>query len=148
MTKIGMTGSRRGMTKVQKDWFAEFAKTYHPIEFHHGDCVGADEDGHNIVNIFNYAKIVVHPPIDPKLRAFCMIDPTRGDEIREEKDYLDRNKDIVNETELLIAFPNNDVTHRGPGGGGTWATVRYARSVGKKVIVVYKNGNLDILEDL
>jgi len=148
MTKIGFTGSRRGMDKRQKAWFNTFVQAYHPVELHHGDCVGADEDGHNIVNIYNHARIIIHPPINPKLRAYCMIDPTRGDEIRPEKDYLDRNKDIVNETDFLVAFPNRDVTGQASGGtGGTWHTIRYANSLDKRVIIVYANGTVNVLND-
>lgn len=146
MTKIGFSGSRRGMTKAQKVVVKEILGGYSRFELHHGDCVGADEDAHNIARELeaegqiNLAKIVVHPPSNNKLRAY-----TTPDVLRKEKEYLERNKDIVNETDFLIACPNRDIVHIGPGGGGTWATVRYARNVEKPVTIVYLNGNMDFL---
>lgn len=148
MTKIGFTGSRRGLTAKQKIILSELIPPK-SFELHHGDCVGADEWAHEFVYYYGHHKkrIVVHPPSDPKLRAFCGLIKFSGDfvEIREEKEYLERNKDIVDETEYLLAFPNRDIVHRGPGGGGTWSTVRYAKSVGKPVTIVYMNGNIDKL---
>lgn len=145
MNKIGFTGSRRGMTAVQKKAFLEMLASVVPIELHHGDCVGADENAHDLAREFEAAtgkliKIVVHPPSNDKLRAYAI-----GDKVHKAKPYLERNHDIVDETEILWAFPNKDVTHIGSGGGGTWSTIRYARSVGKPVVVTYLNGKQDRL---
>jgi hypothetical protein len=157
MTKIGITGSRKGMSKKQKDFLAKFLAGSEPFELHHGDCVGTDEEAHDIADDIGASKIIVHPPSDDKLRAFCSIDGglfilgTHNGTVvdtRQEKEYLDRNKDIVNESDFLLAFPNKEATHKGKGGrSGTWYTVRYARSVGKKVIVIYANGNKDVLDN-
>lgn len=146
MTKIGFTGSRRGMTKVQKEKIKELFASYDSFELHHGDCVGADDEAHNIARKMEMAaeitfvKIVVHPPSDNKLRAY-----TIGDTLKGTKPYLNRNRDIVDETDFLIAFPNG---HEGQGKNkrsGTWYTIRYARSVNKPVTIVYQNGNIDRL---
>ncbi len=143
MTKIGFTGSRKGMTLRQKAWFTEFVSDFDEIEFHHGDCVGADEDGHNIVDSKSTVKattIVIHPPSDEKLRAYCI-----GDIYCPSKPYLDRNRDIVDETDFLVAFPNgyDGASKNGP--GGTWYTIRYADSLDKRVIIVYGNAKVDVL---
>ena len=59
--------------------------------------------------------------------------------MREEKPYLDRNKDIVDETNILMACPNKaEEVQR----SGTWSTVRYARKVGKAVLIVYPSGKM------
>src|SRR3989304_1568958 len=99
MNKIGFTGSRRGMTKAQKAVLNEIFGGHTPFELHHGDCVGADEDAHNIAREIEkrtgqFVKIVVHPPSNYKLRAY-----TIPDTLKKEKEYLERNKDIVNETD-------------------------------------------------
>src|SRR5262245_41796084 len=46
--------------------------------------------------------------------------------------YLVRNRDIVEETDLLIAAPANAVEHLQ---SGTWCTVRYARRSGRHSII-------------
>jgi hypothetical protein len=74
-------------------------------------------------------RIVIHPPTDPKKRAFCK----GAAEIREPKPYLDRNHDIVDEgSGLLIAAPfqEEEILR-----SGTWATVRYAWKIGRALDV-------------
>lgn len=120
MIRVGFTGTQRGMTDEQKArvdlLLAELAVD--AAEFHHGDCVGADAEAHDLAE--NHClDIVIHPPDNDKARAFCT-----GGEVREPKPYLDRNHDIVEETVVLIACPNGAEQMR----SGTWATVRYARS--------------------
>lgn len=61
------------------------------------------------------------------------------DEEREEKPPLIRNKDIVNESDILIAAPNS---FKELLGSGTWATVRYARKNNKKIYIIYLDGNV------
>jgi hypothetical protein len=54
----------------------------------------------------------------------------QADEIAEDKDFLERNRDIVDRVEILIAAPEGPEVQR----SGTWSTVRYARG---KVIPIY-----------
>jgi predicted Rossmann fold nucleotide-binding protein DprA/Smf involved in DNA uptake len=58
--------------------------------------------------------------------------------LREPLPYLERNHAIVNESDFLIAAPDGPETLR----SGTWATVRYARKVGKRVLVIMPNGEI------
>lgn len=156
MTKIGFTGSRKGLTQKQVAELLKFIIIYHPFELHHGDCLGADAKAHKTYYTYPEPgkRIIIHPPINDKLRAFCnleeefTVDNILNDtivEMREEKDYLDRNRDIVDETDFLIAFPNGSDGAAKNRRSGTWYTVRYARSVNKPVTIVYMNGNIDRL---
>lgn len=95
---------------------AELAAT----ELHHGDCVGADAEAAEIARELGVA-IVVHPPDDPKLRAFS---GRFGDTVHDPRPYLERNRAIVDATEVLIAAPAKRAGAR----SGTWATIRYARA--------------------
>lgn len=143
MRKIGFTGTQRGMTDKQK-YMIETSALVHsmPIEWHHGDCVGADEDFHKIVGTFTkeprYDRIVIHPPLVWQKRAFC-----DADEWREPRDYLDRNHDIVDETEFLIATPGEfeEVLR-----SGTWATIRYAKRTGKFTTVIFPDGTIKFIQ--
>lgn len=103
------------------------------VEVHHGDCVGVDADA-NLVAIEAGCRVVIHPPVELKHRAFC------GDEARragvrcltlEPLPYLVRNHAIVDATDLLVAFPAGPEQLR----SGTWSTVRYARKQGKDVLI-------------
>lgn len=131
--KVGFTGTRRGITPEQR--VAVFGLLVGVTEAHHGDCLGADAEFHEIITSLGGIKRVGHPPSDPKSRAWCQFD-----ELLPEKDYLARNRDIVEATELLIACPGEDTEmHR----SGTWSCVRYARKLSKPIRLVYPDGTVE-----
>lgn len=114
--KIGFTGSRSGMS-IRQVCRLRMLLVNNCGEFHHGDCVGADSEAHRIAKYYGF-RIVVHPPLNETKRAFCFADVLLPPE-----EYLVRNQNIVDATELLIAMPSTqDEIVR----SGTWATVRYA----------------------
>lgn len=118
--KLGFTGTRTGMTDRQKQELHAFLSgtdIWGVEGLHHGDCVGADAEAHEIAKSLSI-YVVVHPPIDPKFRAWCV-----GDEMRDEKPYIERNHDIVDETGYLFVAPR---TEKEQVRSGTWATYRYA----------------------
>lgn len=124
--KIGFTGTRRGMTQAQKMVLKDLLIQSHAQWLLHGDCVGADEEAHALAlaaGIF----VEIHPPIEPKHRAF--LEPSA---MHEPRPYLDRNHDIVEACDVLIAAPFGPERLR----SGTWATVRYARKIGKPVVII------------
>lgn len=122
--KVGFTGSRTEPTEAQLDWLASRLSALGATELHHGDCVGADAAAHTVAQVLGL-RIVVHPPVNPRLRAYV----EGADETRSEFPYLDRNKNIVNETAHLLALPARPEELR----SGTWSTIRYARWVGRPV---------------
>ena len=114
-------------------------------EFHHGDCIGADAQAHEIVFELRQTKLfevrrVLHPPEDPKKRAFKSISDITGDVILEPLPYLVRNFNIVKATDVLIACPSqyNSVLR-----SGTWTTVRRARELRRTRYIIYPNGRVD-----
>lgn len=134
MSIVGMSGSRDGISVNAKNTLINFLKNTNIIEVHHGDCIGADRQFHDIVIEYKI-KTVIHPPKISSMRAFC-----KGDVILSVKDYLERNRDIVDNTELLIAFPSSNKEELR---SGTWSTIRYAKKMNKKVIIVYPDGNIE-----
>lgn len=109
------------------------------VTLHHGDCVGADADMHGLVMANRpHARFHVHPPNVDKYRAWC-----RFDEQEESKQYLVRNHDIVDASDLIIATPAE--MYEVKRGSGTWATIRYARSKQKSLIVVWPDGSMSCL---
>ena len=127
--KIGFTGTREGMTEIQKNELYHKLVEYGATEFHHGDCVGADAEAHVIAYGL---KIVIHPPEDDSLRAYC-----ESDFILDPLPHLKRNKAIVDQTDVLFATPKEMVEELR---SGTWSTIRYANKRGKKVEILYPSG--------
>ena len=62
------------------------------------------------------------------MRAFCI-----GTIVKEPQPYLQRNHNIVNECDMLVAFPStsNEVLR-----SGTWSTIRYAKKAKKPVEII------------
>ncbi len=133
--KIGFTGTQRGMSEAQRISFeAGLRLMFEGLsdEFHHGDCIGADAQAHTIAEKIGFI-MVLHPPIDPKKQAHC-----EGDFSRKPKPYIERNHDIVDETELLIATPGEPTEQLR---SGTWATIRYARKLRRRLVIIGPEGN-------
>ena len=139
--KVGFTGTRKGMSIHQRRLFIDLlnlGKEHRPTrfgvldEFHHGGCIGADEDAHHLVQNESDIPIYVHPCDIKDMQSKI----TEGEMVERlpEKKPLVRNHDIVDECDMLIAAPfTNDEVVR----SGTWATVRYAKRKGKIVIILY-----------
>ena len=109
-----------------------------PREFHHGDCVGADSNAYNIIrHIIPTCPIHIHPPEKEKTRAFC----DGYSVIHEPKPYIERDKDIVDAVDVLVATPRGSNEELR---SGTWATIRYARKKGTvRVIIIYPDGTMN-----
>ena len=130
-TKVGFTGTQQGMnTYYQLPQLEQLLLKYNPTEFHHGDCIGADAQAHELVRrILPSCIIVVHPPLDSSKRAFCM-----GDITYNPRPYLERNDDIVKLSDILIATPKEiQMVLR----SGTWTTVRYAQKAKLQTHIIF-----------
>jgi hypothetical protein len=103
------------------------------LEAYHGDCPGSDADFHHLIREIDPAIRIIHPGFpanhsdDTTLRAFC-----EGDHTSEAKSFFARNRDIVDETDLLIATPTTKKET-----GGTWYTINYSRRQKKQRVIVY-----------
>lgn len=129
---VGFTGTQGKMTDSQMDLLvaalAELHQDEKITEVHHGDCVGADDIFHDICYLMEI-PIVLHPPINESKRAFC----TGAKLVLPEKDYLVRNRDIVDASDVVFAVPptTNELKR-----SGTWSTYRYAVKQGKDVYLI------------
>jgi len=133
--KIGFTSTQEGMTKDQRIWLNTFINDFKPVEFHHGDCIGSDSEAHELVKlIYPECKIIIHPPLNKSKRAF-----NEGTQILKEKKYLERNKNIVNLTDILIGTPkeNEEILR-----SGTWSTIRFAKKRNKSFHIILPNGKI------
>lgn len=128
--KVGATGTRNDLNLYQLDCIANYLQSiYVPnIELHHGDCAGADNTIAEIAKSLNY-KIVCHPPNIDTLRAFAPYD-----EIRKPLSYFARNRNIVDETDILMVAPYQNAWQPK---GGTWYTHDYALSKSKPIKIFF-----------
>ena len=128
---LGFTGTRNGMSETQKQSVERILDRFLPTEAHHGDCIGADSEFHDMC-VLRDIRIIVHPPDDKRHRAFVTnyAEKTRR---LPTAPYLERNRNIVDACDMLIACPKSEQEELR---SGTWATIRYARKTGKNVFVV------------
>jgi hypothetical protein len=133
---IGFSGSRKGLSKMQYEYVDKFLfnNLVTIDEVHHGDCIGADATFHKISSKLHIEKIIIHPPSNPTLRAFC-----ESKYKWEEKDYLSRDRDIIKCSDIVLTCPydSNKNYH-----SGTWYCINKGISLGKIVYIIYRNGTI------
>lgn len=139
---VAVTGTRHGMTDVQKCMFEGLLRPMK--EFHHGSCQGVDVEAARIVHgsFIESARpmIVAHPGPDNDPH----VDDSHVDDlVMPGRRHFVRNRLLVELCDELFALPGekweNDVP---PKRGGTAYTVSYARKLGKKVTIIYPDGTL------
>ena len=134
---VGFTGTQQGMTEKQKEVVLLLLESVESGgAFHHGDCIGADAQAATIARSIGY-PIKGHPPINDSKRAFF-----DSDDESEPKEYLVRNHDIVDESEIMIAAPKEEKEILR---SGTWSTIRYAMKQDMPLYIVYPDGTLEMV---
>ena len=138
---VGFTGTRNGMTPEQRLFLSTFliSNRIEATEAHHGDCVGADADFHQLC-MGASIPVVIHPPEfrpNDSLRAYCEGYRT----LLLPKGYLARNRDIVNASEVIFACPRLMVQEDR---GGTWYTINFATKKQKTVYIFWPDGSYEI----
>lgn len=132
---IAFTGTQRGVTPAQGVKVFELLYTLRPTDFHHGDCIGADADAHDLAaTLSNRPKIHVHPCTLHDKRA-----NKQGDVEYAPLPPLVRNHVMVDAATHVIATPkgyNEELR------SGTWATIRYARKMKRQLFVIYPDGTI------
>lgn len=143
------------MTSYQRDTLTTLIKVLRPKEFHHGCCIGSDEQAHNIVFYAKLGtKLILHPPIktDKIARGMARANFFEGDDhlismnptdivVLEAFDYLVRNVHIADRRKggLLIATPFEDEEVLR---SGTWTTIRRAKKLSVPVLIIQRDGRL------
>ena len=132
---IGFTGTQIGMTMAQIEGVMEVLEAQCYFLARHGDCIGSDAEFDSIANAYGL-YIHIHPCNLEDKRAwtknFVIEHPVR--------EPLVRNRDIVNLSDFMIATPSGTAEELR---SGTWATVRYARKVGKPYRIIFPDGKFE-----
>lgn len=134
---LAFTGTRQGLTKKQTENlknFLERGKKKIKLCLH-GDCLGADEQFHNLVRNILDCQIWSYW-VPGKWNAEKHKD---SDKNFKRKNYLQRNREMVVHADLIIGFPKeNKIANR----GGTWYTISYAKVYDKRVGIFYPDGRI------
>jgi len=135
---VGFSGTQDGMTPIQRATVsvvlmeAVLGNAGFPVVLHHGDCIGADEEAHELAGGMEIDRHA-HPPDKDVKRAFTVAEFSEPP-----KPYRVRNQDIVDVTKQLVAAPSGAEADQPR--SGTWMTVRMARRAGLTVTIVTASG--------
>ena len=133
---IGITGTSSGLHDSQKRDLIKTLEYFKPTTLIHGMCKGVDTEAHNIVrDILPDCKIIGYPGISSVTGESNDHIESDVDERRFEQTYFKRNRDIVNECDLLIGCPYSKDTKN----GGTVYTINYAKKVKKNTLVIHRD---------
>ncbi len=133
---VCFTGTQEGMTPNQElivDHILE-GMANGKYTLIHGGCIGADAQAHRIGIHFKmpievyWSNILTKQAICPGARKY-----------HNSAQPLDRNKTMVDCADAVIAAPNGLERLR----SGTWSTIRYARTCGKRLFIVYPDGRIE-----
>lgn len=132
---LGFTGTRAGMTPIQKDalrtWLAGCKMLVH------GACIGADAQADEIAESMGIPRALY--PSDIASMQMVLRNPQDYAWVYEPSPPLLRNKWMVRSCEVLFAAPRGPETTR----SGTWATVRFARTLRHiGIVVAYPDGRV------
>lgn len=135
-TSVGFTGTRQGMTEAQRSTVIKLLSSKETHMAHHGGCIGADIDFDTICRDILSIPTSVHPSNLKNQQGKW----SYTNVVFPEKPPLDRNKDIVDSVDFLVACPKGYIEEIR---SGTWATIRYTRKVEKPLYIVYPNGSIE-----
>jgi hypothetical protein len=138
---VGFTGTRSGMTPAQAEAVDALlarlaaADPTRPLCGLHGDCLGADADFDAICKR-RRIPVKLRPSSLPDMRARC-----DSEAIAEPRPPLSRNREIVADSDVLIACPFSgaEIVR-----SGVWATIRAMRRHRRPIYVVAPDGALSV----
>lgn len=136
--RIGLTGTRHGLTDAQKETADRMVQVHGPdiIEWHQGGCTGADFE----VSLLLRSRIHVKQEVWPGQVAVKWKVDWSDDTlaiIHEPMPPLVRNHLIVDHCDWLWAFPAEPTKQLR---SGTWSTIRYADSRAVNYDVITPDG--------
>ena len=147
---IGFSGTRHGMTLPQRRavyrvfrWYRDNRRA---ITVHHGSCVGADAEAHDIARMLLLA-VTLHPGMEADgsqpLTASCALLRGWGERSWAPQPYLLRNQVIAACAGVLIAAPHGELPSH-----GTNHAISCAVKLERPVIVVSADGHLQRVSPL
>ena len=137
---IGATSTREGLAKSQfssiHSWLFESSSSIGKL--HHGVCIGGDEEINDMARMLDIWT-TGHPPTNTMYMSRCIVD-----EMLEPKDFLNRDRDIVNVSRALLVAPKQNERPKTTRGSGTWYTHDYAVGHEVPTIIFWPDGRIEI----
>lgn len=144
---LGFSGTQQGMTIQQILSLRQLLNTFEPkpVQFHHGDCIGADQEFHNSVLLTHGGKAEIHmwPTNILGKRAHCdKIYSYKGARyvVHPVMDPLERNAVIARTCRVVIIAPKDFEENIR---SGTWVTFRRAINYRKQTIIIWPDGRTE-----
>jgi hypothetical protein len=137
--RVGFTGTRHGMTASQLERVQELLGRWRPTELHHGSCIGADSQVHRVALALGI-PIESHPANNVKFEMRATLPGART--VHPARTARERNTDIVEQSDVLIATPGVRGYSREV--GGTWMTIRIAAALRRPCYFVTSEGELQV----
>lgn len=135
---LTFTGTRKGMNQQQVGQVMNILSSLKelPVLFH-GACHGADRQAHRLIN--NRRELF---PSNLEQYAWAMSVLRENDTIHGIQNPIQRNRKMVNRSQLVIAAPSGFVDI--PRGSGTWATIRYTFKKKLPICVCWPDGTVSV----
>lgn len=144
MTAVAFTGTRKGLTPLQRESLRNVLAELPPgMTLHNGVAVGADVECLDLAWSSNLSCFVLWPASDDRFdyaKTWVYSRRALGGVARVNAVVppLDRNQSMVAACGILIACPEGPEVLR----SGTWSTVRAARRWKREVIIVWPDGRV------
>lgn len=123
------------MTFEQKVAVTHVLRLRTPLRVHHGACEGADRDFSTLCRQFPIGQTFW--PGSQEQWDWAKFAQSEGDAVEDIRPVLQRNSYIVKSSSALLVTPRRSYEVRR---SGTWATVRYARKLGRPILVIWPDG--------
>lgn len=140
---IGFSGTRYGMTLLQRRAVYRVFRWYrdnrNAVAVHHGSCVGADAEAHDLARMLGLA-VALHPGDNP-YRAECAM--LEGERVWMPRDFRTRNAAIAACTGVLVAAAGDGTEDR-----GTSHAISCAVKLERPVVIVSADGRLQRVSPL
>jgi hypothetical protein len=136
--KIGITGTRSGMSPEQKIQFIKLIDKLKPTSFIDGCCIGVDEETYLIVKemgIQTIGRPGYSALTQENINEFRSV--YQRDIMHMAQTHFARNRDIVKESDIMIAIP-----YELNGKGGTNYTIDYSIKMKKPLYIILRNGEI------
>lgn len=136
--KITVTATRKGLTPPQLEAADNILTVLKVTTVVHGAAHGGDTDLHKLAHEKGLmCSIYPASEVPSNLNNLDV----EGDVVFPPKPPLDRNKLMVDNSNVLVAFPAGTTEELR---SGTWAAIRYARKQHKTVYIVWPFGAVSI----
>lgn len=136
---IAVTGTRRGFSTPQIGAFGSLLLNFRLAEFHHGDCVGVDDEAATFCHtLLPRPRIIGHP--GPLIAGGVFRARNRyTDEWKPVVGFMARNRHLVHICDILVVCPGRmEEEFR----SGTWQTCRYARRTHRHLYICWPDGSI------